>query len=1394
MKRVILIALSLLVLGTVLALGWLLTSESGLRFAFRQVQPALPGALRLQQISGTLTGGIELHGVEFIDTELEVTVDQLLLQWNPWALLRSRLEISSLEIGQLNLKIDPTSSNPKPAGEEFTLPQLQLPLSLQLQRLSVDIISLRQGDASYHLQQLLLEAEVHESQLQIERFDLRVTDFAIAENERIDIDISLEGGIEIAADYRHALHIDWQTRLPGGAAVNTSTLLEGDLKATRLTQQLSEPLQARLTLDLQDPLRELRWQASLQASDLDTSLLVASLPALRGAIELSAEGDLQSARVSGQVDADSDELGKVNSRFELSSLEPTRLFEGLRIESLKLALFDGEITGAGMLYWTPALSWESEISASHINPVSLLPEWPGDLNAALRSTGRIEDGKLSASVNIAESSGSLRDYPFALQGIAHWQEDEVEVESANISSGNTRVLASGKVGDLLDLQWSIDSRDLAELYPGAEGQLQASGHLGGRVDAPFVEAKFQGKSLGLDHYTVATVDGDIAVDLLNWQRLDITFVAQDLDLQGQQLQSVEIVADKKRIDARLVAAELSAQIRLAGELRDQSWRGKLLSAEILSADYSTWRLQGPVALDLSADNIVSEPLCLVSVEQAEICSSIQGNGQDRGWGWDINLELARLPLPLLQQWTPPGLQLDGIVDATADLQYAPAGVLLGKLDATLPAASASYPLQQDSLERFDYRLGKFSLILEPGGIKSSVALTLENGDQLQGRVEMPGASILDFDNEGQAIRASAKISARNWAILDAMIPQISKLRGELVLDLSASGSLVQPRLQGNARLRNGAVYLQAQKMEVTQIELNASSNGSERVEFDASAMFAQGRITLRGNTVLQQEEDWPSKIWLDANGLEVAQLLAPWIEPPLGVDGLLDASAELDFRAPDHLLGKIDISLPRGSLNYPLVEQEKESWEYRDGFVSLSLEQDGVNAAGGILVGPHSELKAQIRLAGARLLALDLDRQPMEAETQVKFEELELIEFLVPDIDQVKGQLLLNVSASGSLAQPLVNARAQIPQGSFRVPRLGLEISQVELQGSSSDDLRRFEFELTAHSGEGDLSISGNSHLDPASGWPTTINVKGSDFEVSRIPEALVTISPDLQITLEQRSITITGDLLIPLAKLQPKDVSTAARVSNDTVIIGGEQEPEEKWLVTTRVNLALGDKVTFFGFGFEGRLGGKLLVEDVPGELSIGTGEITIIEGRYRAYGQRLDINNGRLLFTGSALDNPGLDLRAYREVKDVTVGLQVRGRLQQPQLDLFSTPSMGETDMLSYLLFGRPMEGSSGTEGEMMAKAALALGLAGGDNLARQLGDQFGFDEMRVESDSTGEQASLVVGRYLAPKLYVSYGVGLVESVNKVNVRYELTDHWKLEAESGIHQGADILYSIER
>ena len=97
-------------------------------------------------------------------------------------------------------------------------------------------------------------------------------------------------------------------------------------------------------------------------------------------------------------------------------------------------------------------------------------------------------------------------------------------------------------------------------------------------------------------------------------------------------------------------------------------------------------------------------------------------------------------------------------------------------------------------------------------------------------------------------------------------------------------------------------------------------------------------------------------------------------------------------------------------------------------------------------------------------------------------------------------------------------------------------------------------------------------------------------------------------------------------------------------------------------------------------------------------------------------------------------------------------------------------------------------------MGQAALALRLAGGDTLARTMGDRFGIDDVRVESNDAGDEASLVVGSYLSPELYVSYGVGLMDSLNSLNLRYQLSNRWQLEIESGETSGADLFFTIER
>jgi translocation and assembly module TamB len=457
------------------------------------------------------------------------------------------------------------------------------------------------------------------------------------------------------------------------------------------------------------------------------------------------------------------------------------------------------------------------------------------------------------------------------------------------------------------------------------------------------------------------------------------------------------------------------------------------------------------------------------------------------------------------------------------------------------------------------------------------------------------------------------------------------------------------------------------------------------------------------------------------------------------------------------------------------------------------MDQRGVDASAKLVAGRGNTLNGKLFLPGAKVLTLDPKTQELRASADLDFKELDLIEALLPEIDKLQGDLALDFKIGGTLEQPELGLDAVISDGSLLVPGLGLSIDSIQLTGTT-EAAGRFDFKFAAQSGDGSLSIEGDTLLDAKSGWPTTMHIKGDNFEVSRIPEARVRVTPDLTIRVQNRTIDIEGEITVPYAKLQPKDITMAERVSNDTIVIGDEDSPESRWTISTRVSVILGERVTFFGYGFEGHLGGRLFIEESEGQPTRGTGTIKVIEGRYRAYGQRLDIENGRLLFTGGPVTNPGLDLRAVRRSDAVITGIIVKGRLEQPHLELFSIPAMGQTDILSYLLLGRPMENTSGEEGATMTKAALALGVVGGDSMARSIGDRFGLDEMRVESDDRGDQASLVVGRYLSPKVYVSYGVGLVESINTLNLRYHVSERWRLEVSSGENHGADILYTIER
>jgi translocation and assembly module TamB len=87
----------------------------------------------------------------------------------------------------------------------------------------------------------------------------------------------------------------------------------------------------------------------------------------------------------------------------------------------------------------------------------------------------------------------------------------------------------------------------------------------------------------------------------------------------------------------------------------------------------------------------------------------------------------------------------------------------------------------------------------------------------------------------------------------------------------------------------------------------------------------------------------------------------------------------------------------------------------------------------------------------------------------------------------------------------------------------------------------------------------------------------------------------------------------------------------------------------------------------------------------------------------------------------------------------------------------------------------------------------------LAKEISSRFGLggllDEIGVGAPNGPETTSLFLGKYLTPRLYLQYGLGLFHSSNVFRLRYKLNEHWRLQSEAGDDQsGADILFEWEK
>ena len=312
------------------------------------------------------------------------------------------------------------------------------------------------------------------------------------------------------------------------------------------------------------------------------------------------------------------------------------------------------------------------------------------------------------------------------------------------------------------------------------------------------------------------------------------------------------------------------------------------------------------------------------------------------------------------------------------------------------------------------------------------------------------------------------------------------------------------------------------------------------------------------------------------------------------------------------------------------------------------------------------------------------------------------------------------------------------------------------------------------------------------------LELVGQRIELADIEEARIVANPNLQLVYDGALLQLAGAVDVPFARITYRAGKPGAvEPSRDVVFVGAQvpQMVDTGLALAARVRITLGDDVKLSAQGLETQLRGSLLVVEDPGQGTTASGQLELAEGTFKAYGQDLTIERGRLNFVGGPILDPGVDVRAYRKVVEdgVTVGINARGTLRAPEVTVWAQPAMSESEALSYLLLGRPLESTNVQEGSMLANAATSLGIRGGNLLAKKLGAALGLQEAAIVPGDTLQQAAFVIGKYISPRLYVSYGIGIFDASSTLRLRYLVSERFHLEAQAGAQTSGDALWTVE-
>ncbi|MCC5792283.1 MAG: translocation/assembly module TamB domain-containing protein [Legionellaceae bacterium] len=503
---------------------------------------------------------------------------------------------------------------------------------------------------------------------------------------------------------------------------------------------------------------------------------------------------------------------------------------------------------------------------------------------------------------------------------------------------------------------------------------------------------------------------------------------------------------------------------------------------------------------------------------------------------------------------------------------------------------------------------------------------------------------------------------------------------------------------------------------------------------------------------------------------------------------------------------------------------------FEGGTIQAQLNPQGLTSQGKLIIDSAKTLQLQLDLPGFDPGKVPNAQQRLRGNLDLEINDLAFLQEISPDITKAEGQLLAKLTLSGQLLNPDITGSMELRQGSLGLRTMGINLDPIAIRVDTA--AKTWNISGTIGHAPGQLLLSGKGQFSPQP--QGNIQLTGQNFRLVDTSEYVIYISPDVRLQLAEPDYILTGNIQIPKAEIKPQTFSSSVSLTDDAVFADELAEEESLSRFKSHLNIVMGDAVHLNVQGLTARIIGSLVVQQESSSPMNASGQLSVVDGKYQAYGQNLQIQQGELIFTGGQIQNPGINVRAARSFSttgatfagsnrlfdfgasnvqpmsfssQTTVGIQISGQLNTPKVTLFSVPgNLSQADILSMLLLGRPANQASGAGGQLLIAAMSSMNLGGGtkgtqllSQLQQALGLDFSIDTQSTynqQSNTVSEQHRLGISKTVSNRLSISYNTGLSHlDSNGISLRYLLNRYFNIQVTAGLlGSGIDLVYTHQQ